>query len=89
MSNARIADRLAMLADRVELGQVTVRDFIDQLLGHTNAMDGLAYSQHKEAQEVREQLRRLVEQGDEHLVNVHAVGDWLRDWLSRATGEST
>ena len=89
MSNARIADRLAMLADRVELGQITVREFIDQLLGHTNAMDGLAYSQHKEAQEVREQLRRAIEQGDEQRVNVNAVGDWLRDWLSRATGDPT
>lgn len=83
MSNARIADRLGMLADQVELGQVSVRDFTDQLLGHAGAMEGLTYGQHKEAKQVWAQLRRAIDQGEEHLVNANALGDWLRIWLAR------
>jgi hypothetical protein len=87
MSNARIAERLSALADGVELGAVSVRDFAEQLLGHTEALEQMPYSQLKEAQVVQAQLRHAVSQGQERMVDVHAVGDWLRGWLARVPGD--
>jgi hypothetical protein len=43
----------------------------------------MKYSHLKEAQIVWAQLRRAIDAGEEHLVDVHAVGDWLRTWLDQ------
>lgn len=88
MSNARIANRLNAMADGVELGTASIQEFADELLGHTEALEGMAYSQLKEAQSVRAQLLLAVEQGEAQLVDVHALGDWLRGWVARIPSSS-
>jgi hypothetical protein len=83
VSNARIVERLEVLAEQLELGEITVSSFTDQLLGHTEALDRMSYGQLKEAQLVRAQLWQAIDQGNEQLVDIHAVGDWLRQWLRK------
>ncbi|HEY4260581.1 MAG TPA: hypothetical protein VGM98_10480 [Schlesneria sp.] len=83
MSNARIVGQLSALADELELGQIRVSDFANQLCGHTEALDRMQYVQLKEAQTVQAQLRIAIEQGEEQVVNVHRVGDWLRAWIAQ------
>jgi hypothetical protein len=70
------------MADQLELGLISPRQFIDQLLGHTDALERLRFDQLKEAHLVREQLRRVVEGEQAATVDVHAVADWLRRWIS-------
>jgi hypothetical protein len=41
MSNARIVERITALADEVELGQISVAGFRDELLGHTETLEGV------------------------------------------------
>ena len=86
MSNERIADRLAMLADQGELGQIPVEEFAVGLLGQVDAIEGLVYAQVKEAHQVGAQLRLAIERGEAGFIDVHALGDWLRGWLSRVPG---
>lgn len=87
MSNARIAGQLSALADEVELGQLSVSDFADQLLGHTEALDRMQYRQIKEAQMVQAQLRLAVERGEEQAIDVYRPGDWLRTWVAQVPTE--
>jgi hypothetical protein len=83
MSNSRIAGQLSALADEVELGQVSVSQFADQLLGYTEALERMPYSRIKEAQMVRAQLNAAIERGEAKRIDLHRLGDWLRDWVAK------
>jgi hypothetical protein len=87
MSNVRIAERLGALADGVELRVVSVSDFADQLLGHTEALERMPYSRLKEAQMVQAQLRHAISHGQEQFVDVHTLGDWLRGWMAHVPSD--
>ncbi|HTK74564.1 MAG TPA: hypothetical protein VL371_04850 [Gemmataceae bacterium] len=87
MSNARIAERLGALADGVELGVVSVSDFAHELLGHTEALERISYRQIKEAQMVQAQLRQAISRGEEQMVDIHALGDWLRGWVAHVPSD--
>ena len=81
LSNTRILERLNALADGVELGQVSIAGFCDELLGHTEALERMPYALVEEAQFVRAQLTKAIDLGQEGSVDVHALGDWLRRWV--------
>jgi hypothetical protein len=76
-------DRLSALANEVELGETSVSEFANQLLGQTEALEGIPYAMLKEAQMVQAQIAAAIDGGQEQLVNVHTVGDWLREWVAR------
>lgn len=82
-ANERIIQRLSALADEVELRQVSVVDFRDQLLGHTEALEGVPFALVKEAQMVWGQLTAAIDKGDGLHVDVHPLGNWLREWTAR------
>jgi hypothetical protein len=86
MSNARILERLGALADQVELGEVSVAGFRDELLGHTEALERVPFAHLKEAQYVWAELTRALDRGQEPFVDVHALGDWLRRWVAQVPG---
>lgn len=77
--NVRIIERLEALADQLELGEISLRDFGDQINGQITALENMKYSHIKEGQSVAYQLQQLAENEP---VDVHAVGDWLRRWLA-------
>jgi hypothetical protein len=83
LSNARIIDRLNGLADAIELGSLSVTELRDSLRGHINAIDGIPYDMVKEADYVWAQLSKAIDAGDEQNVDIHVLGDWLRNWTSR------
>jgi hypothetical protein len=83
VSNTGIVKRLEAFADAVELGEMTVNDFRDGLLGQIEALERLPYSHVKEAQWVWAELTRAIEAGQAELVDVHALGDWLRRWTAK------
>lgn len=88
MSNQAIVARLGAMADDVELGQTDVATFTSEFFGHIQALDRIPYSHLKEAQLARAQLCQAIEQGQEALVDVHALGDWLRGWLAKVPSGS-
>lgn len=87
MSNTRIVERLSALADGIELGQVSVEDFRDELLGHTGALERMPYDLVVEARQVWAQLTKAIDSGQAALVNVHALGDWLRTWTKQVPSD--
>lgn len=88
MSNSRIIDRLNGLADAIELGSIGINDIRDTLLGHTEAVEGVPYQMVKEAQFVWAQLSHAIEAGEEQSVDVHVLGNWLREWAARVPNGS-
>jgi hypothetical protein len=87
VSNARITGRLNALADEVESGQTSVGMFADELIGHTGAVDNVPYALIVEARQVWAQLTRAIDQGQEQLVAVRPLADWIRGWTARVPRE--
>ncbi len=84
MSNARIIERLNRLADALESGEITIREFAEQLPGHTSAVDNLDYCHIKESQRAALELEQMADYWDEGM-NVDPLAGvvWLRQWLTK------
>lgn len=88
MSNARIVEQLNVVAENLESGQLSVTDFRDQILGQTAAVERIPYSMVKEAQHIWGQLTNAIDEGKAQLVDVKALGDWVRGWALRVPCEA-
>jgi hypothetical protein len=83
VSNARIVERLELLADELASGKITLRIFAEQVPGQTTALDRLAYSQIKEAQLAAVELEQMADlQGKGIAVDPLKAVKWLRRWLA-------
>ena len=83
MANVHIVERLNILADQLEKGEITLRQFAEQVPGHTTALEKLSYSQIKEAQLATVELSRAADLYDQGTaVNSIEAVEWLRSWLT-------
>ena len=84
MSNSRVVERMHVLADELESGEITLRQFADQLPGHLSALEAMSYAKIKEGQISAYRIRIVADYKDEGCdvrPQVQQILRWMRDWL--------